>query len=48
MDKDIIKLVDKVFDVYSKTKLSLVNKKELVDKVLTYKLNIQLFVTVPK
>jgi len=37
MDKDIIKLVDKVFDVYSKTKLSLVNKKELVDKVLTYK-----------
>lgn len=37
MDKDIIELVDKVFDFYSKTKFSFVNKEKLVDRVLVYK-----------
>lgn len=37
MDSDIIKLVDKVINIYSKTKFSLVNREKLISRVLFYK-----------
>jgi len=37
MDNEIEKLVDKCLVAYSKTKLSLVNREKLINRVLSYK-----------
>ena len=37
MDKEIEELVDKCIKAYSKTKLSFVNRENLINRVLSYK-----------